>query len=133
MFEVNDTARLMNDIEVVISTLFLDVDRQNLVVRLEEVLSNYEIQRKTEVDIENDMLEKIDMYLSARKVKGMAENTLKGYRLELNAFAKKYDKPAVQINTADIRKYLASNSNWAVTTVDRKLTVIKSFFAWLVD
>ncbi|OIJ12648.1 integrase [Anaerobacillus alkalilacustris] len=133
MFEVNDTARLMNDLEVVISTLFLDVDRRKLVIRLEEVLSNYEIQRKTETDIEGDLQEKIDMYLSARQIEGMSDKTLEGYKLELKLFSEKIDKPIVQINTADIRKYLASNSSWMISTVDKKLSALKSFFAWMVE
>lgn len=133
MFEVNDTARLMNDLEVVISTIASDSDRNKLVVWLEEVLSNYQIQRKTEIDIENDMQEKIDMYLSARTIEGLSKKTLDGYKIELSLFARSIDKPTVQINTADIRKYLASNNNWMVSTVDRKLSAIKSFFGWLVE
>lgn len=132
MFEVNDTARLMNDLEVVISTLSLDVDRNKLVVRLEEVLSNYQIQRKTEVDIENDLQEKIDLFLSARTIEGLAEKTLKGYKIELGLFAKEIDKPTVQITTSDIRKYLSSNTKWMISTVDRKLSALKTFFGWLV-
>lgn len=133
MFEVNDTARLRNDLEVVISTLMLDVDRNKLVVRLEEVLSNYVINRRTETDIENDLQEKIDLFLDARTVEGFSDKTLKGYKIELGLFVKTVDKPVVQVNTSDIRKYLASNSSWMASTVDRKLSALKSFFSWLVD
>src|SRR4051812_49373717 len=98
MFEVNDTARIMNELEVVTSTIAPDVDRNKLVVRLEEVLSNYQIHRKTETDIENDLQEKIDLFLSARTIEGLSDKTLKGYRIELGLFAKTIDKPTVQIN-----------------------------------
>lgn len=129
---VNDTARLMNDLGVVISTISPDVESQKLVVRLEEVLSNYEIHRKTQKDIENDLTEKLDMYLSAMKIEGLKSLTLAGYRIELNMFAQFNDKAVVQITTADIRKYLAHNNDWMISTVDRKLSVLKSFFGWLV-
>src|SRR5690606_12206051 len=34
---------------------------------------------------------------------------------------------------SDIRKYLASNKNWQMSTVDNKLSRIKTFFGWLVQ
>lgn len=133
MFEVNDAARLMNDLEVVISTVDNDIERNKLVVWLEEVLSNYEIKRKTSIDVENDLLEKIDMFISARTIEGLSEKTLNGYKIELGMFSKTIDKPIVRITTTDIRKYLASNPKWMASTVDRKLSVLKAFFNWLVD
>ncbi|MBO1515649.1 tyrosine-type recombinase/integrase [Metabacillus sp. BG109] len=129
---MNDTARLMNDLDVVVSTLSPEIDINKLVVRLEEVLSNYEIHRKSQKDIENDIQEKIDIFLSARKVEGLSNLTLDGYKLELGLFAKYMNKAVVQITTSDIRKFLAHNENWMISTVDRKLSVLKSFFAWLV-
>ncbi|WP_243459750.1 site-specific tyrosine recombinase/integron integrase [Metabacillus bambusae] len=129
---INDTARLMNDLDVVVSTLSPEIDINKLVVRLEEVLSNYEIHRKSQKDIENDIQEKIDIFLSARKVEGLSNLTLDGYKLELGLFAKYMNKAVVQITTSDIRKFLAHNENWMISTVDRKLSVLKSFFAWLV-
>ena len=105
---------------------------QKLEVRFEEIMSNYEIHRKSEKDIEKDIQDKIELYLSARKVEGLAKETLRGYTGELNRFAKFIDKPVVQITTSDIRKYLSSNENNMASTVDRKLSAIKTFFQWLV-
>jgi site-specific recombinase XerD len=128
----NDTARLANDLLVIMSTLAPDVDMQVLPVRLEEVLSNYEIARKTQKDIENDFAEKLEIYLSARAIEGLSQKTLGGYKMELSMFAKYVNKAIVQITTSDIRKYLAHNPKWKITTVDGKLSVIKTFFGWLV-
>jgi site-specific recombinase XerD len=129
---INDTARLSNDLLVVMSTLSPDIEMQKLEVRLEEVLSNYEISRKTQKDIENDFADKLEIYLSARKIEGLASKTLKGYKMELSMFAKYVNKAIVQITTSDIRKYLGHNDKWMISTVDGKLSVIKSFFNWLV-
>lgn len=129
---INDTARLANDLLVVVSTLAPDVDMQVLPVRLEEVLSNYEIQRRTQKDIENDIQEKIEIFLSARKIEGLSDKTLDGYKIELGMFAEYVNKAVVQITTSDIRKYLAHNKTWMISTVDRKLSVLKTFFGWLV-
>nr|BDD47227.1 hypothetical protein 1 [Bacillaceae bacterium] len=70
---INDTARLMNDLQVTVSTIIPDVEMNKLVVRLEEVLGNYEIHRKSEKDIENDLIEKIDLFVYARKIEGLSE------------------------------------------------------------
>ncbi|HZH61764.1 MAG TPA: tyrosine-type recombinase/integrase [Metabacillus sp.] len=129
---INDTARLMNDLEVVVSTLAPDTVQDKLSIRLEEVLSNYDIHRKTLKDIENDLMDKIDIYLSSRTIEGLSHKTLDGYRIELIQFAKYINKPVVQITTSDIRKYLAHNSHWMISTMDRKLSVLKTFFCWLV-
>lgn len=129
----NDTARLANDLNVVISTLAPDVSMIKLEIMLEEVLSNYEIKRRTLTDIEKDLQEKIELFLSARTIEGLSKLTLQGYRLELNLFSKFVDKPVVQITTSDIRKYLAHNSELMASTVDRKLSALKTFFGWLVN
>jgi site-specific recombinase XerD len=128
----NDTARLSNDLQVIFSTLAPDIEMNKLEVRLEEVLSNYEIQRRTLKDIENDLAEKIEMYLSARAIEGLSDLTLQGSEGELKRFAEYINKPTVQITTADIRKYLASDKQWMMSTVDNKLSKIKTFFGWLV-
>lgn len=129
---VNDVARLMNDLNVIVSTVCPDVDMQVLPVRLEEVLSNYEIHRKTQKEIENDLQEKIEIYLSARKVEGLSHLTLAVYKNELGMFANFVNKAVVQITTSDIRKFLANNNKWMISTVDHKLSVVKSFFSWMV-
>ncbi|WP_368657617.1 site-specific tyrosine recombinase/integron integrase [Metabacillus halosaccharovorans] len=129
---INDTARLMNDLEVVVSTLAPETEQDKLSVRLEEVLSNYDIHRKTLKDIELDLQDKIELFLSSRKIEGLTKKTLDGYKIELELFAKYVQKPVVQINTSDIRKYLGHNNELMISTIDRKLSVIKTFFGWLV-
>jgi site-specific recombinase XerD len=128
----NDTARLANDLLVVMSTLAPDIETNKVEIRLEEVLSNYEIQRRTLKDIENDLAEKVEIYLSARAIEGLSDLTLQGAEGELKRFAEYVNKPTVQITTADIRKYLASDKQWMMSTVDNKLSKIKTFFGWLV-
>jgi site-specific recombinase XerD len=128
----NDTARLANDLLVVMSTLVPDIEMNKLEVRLEEVLSNYEISRRSEKDIKNDFNDKLETYLSARAIEGLSQKTLSGYKMELSMFAKHVNKAVVQITTSDIRKYLAHNTKWKITTVDGKLSVLKTFFGWMV-
>jgi len=130
---VNDTARLMNDMNVVTSIVSPDVDEVKLMHRLEEILSNYDIKRKTELDIEDDTAEKVEMFLAAKQLEGLSQLTLEGYIIELRMFCNFVNKAVVTITTPDIRSYLASNKDWQVGTIDKKLSVLKSFFGWLVQ
>jgi site-specific recombinase XerD len=129
----NDTVRLLNDLRVIASIIEPNIDLTKLSFRLEEVLANYNINRKTQSDTENDLYENIKLYINARKIEGLSNLTLAGYLLDLNKFAEYVNKPTAHINTSDIRKYLASNLNWEASTIGKKLDIIRSFFQWLVQ
>jgi hypothetical protein len=59
----NDASRLMMDLNTIVSTLCPEVDMNILPVRLEEVLCNYNIQRKSDLQMEKDLPEKMTLYL----------------------------------------------------------------------
>jgi integrase/recombinase XerD len=128
----NDTARLMNDLNVLVSTMYPDTDMNILPVRLEEVLCNYNIERKSDLQMEKDLPEKIQLYLASKKIEGLSKKTLKGYNSELNLFNRYCQKATALVTTADIRGYLASFDKAKVGTIGQKLSVLKSFFGWLV-
>lgn len=130
---INDTSRLMNDVRTIVSTISPDTDEIKLTHRLEEIINNYDVHRKSNDDIENDLQEKIEMYINARRIEGYSKVTLEGYQIELGMFGKFADKPISLVSTPDIRQYLASNESWQASTVDRKLSAIKAFFSWLVE
>lgn len=125
--------KLINDLTVVVSTLYPDADLVKLMPRFEEVLSNYKIERKTNIELKNDLPEKIEWFLNAKKVEGLSKLTIDGYRIELGLFANYVQKAVAQISTADIRGYLSFNPGLKLSTIDRKLSVIKNFFKWLVQ
>lgn len=129
---INDTSRLMNDLNTVVSTISPDVDMNALAIRLEEVLCNYDIQRKSDLQIVNDLPEKIELYLSSKKLEGLSAKTLKGYKSELGLFSKHCQKATVLITTVDIRNFLASYDKVKMSTISTKLSGLKSFFGWLV-
>lgn len=129
---VNDAARLVTDVRVVVEMLCPDVNLKKLALRLEEVFSNYKIQRKTTEDISLDMPEKIDMFIYARKLEGLSDLTLEDYERELRIFSNFVNKAVTQVTTSDIRKYLSSNKDNMMSTVSKKLSTLKAFFGWLV-
>lgn len=130
---INDTARLVNDLEVVVGTLSPELDINTLSLRLEEIMSNYEIHRKSFLEVAQDIPEKVKLFLSSKKLEGFSNQTLSDYAIELRLFDKYMDKAAVQVTTADIRGYLSSNDDLMMSTIGTKLSVLKSFFGWLVQ
>ncbi len=128
----NDTARLLMELETIASTLVPGADITKLKLRFEEVTNNYSIDRKTLEQLENDFADKIDFYIRAMRLEGYSEQTLYNSTLDLANFSKYVNKAVVQVTTSDVRKFLASNPKWAVGTVSKKLSTLKSFYKWMV-
>lgn len=128
-----DIARMLQELETVTSTLMPDADITQLKYRYEEVVSNYEVSRRTHSSLENDMNDKISLFISAKTMEGLSENTIQGYKRELILFDTFTNRPTVQISTPDIRKYLSSDESLKIGTIQKKLSVIRTFFSWLVD
>lgn len=129
---INDASRLQSDLHTIVTTLSPDILPDVLAIRLEEVLYRYQIEHRATQDMENDMEDKLELFLSSKRLEGLSEKTLKDYRMELRLFIKKNEKAVVQIQTPDIRAYLASLKNIQTSTIGKKLTVLKSFFGWMV-
>lgn len=128
----NDTARLLMELETMASTMVSDADIVKLKLRFEEVANNYSIDRKTVEELENDFADKIEYYLNALRLEGYSEQTLYGNKLDLNKFSQYVNKAVVQVNTADVRGYLASRPDWSNGTVAKKLSTLKAFYKWMV-
>lgn len=128
----NDVRLLINEVEAMVRTIQPDIDESKLSIRLEEIANNYAVQRKTVKEAAQDLDEKIDLFISAMRIEGLSEKTLAGYRIELNVFKRFINKGTTQIKTSDIRLFLGSNSKLKIGTISKKISVLKSFFGWLV-
>lgn len=82
--------------------------------------------------MEQDLPEKVALYLASKKIEGLSKNTLKEYKIELSLFARYCKKPTALISAADIRGFLASFESAKMSTLGQKLSVLKSFFGWMV-
>lgn len=69
--------------------------------------------------------------MAGKRLEGLSENTLKGYRLELRIFAEHVHKATEDVTTNDIRNYLGQFNNLKISTISGKLSALKSFFGWL--
>lgn len=78
-------------------------------------------------------LNKYTDYLTYER--NLSKNTVYNYSLDLNQFLSYVKKDIHEIETEDILafiKYLRAEKNYSVTTTNRKLSSIKSFFNYLV-
>ncbi len=104
-------------------------DRYKL--KLAGILSKYEVKREISEIFATDIQEKINVYLSAKKIEGLSEKTLQNYKYELDMFDKAVNKDTADITSNDIRLFLSRFDELAMSTLAKKLWVLKSFFGWL--
>ncbi|MCM3413506.1 site-specific tyrosine recombinase/integron integrase [Metabacillus litoralis] len=99
--------------------------------KLSQVISPYHVQLVENDEVHPDLHEKIKLFLSSKKIEGLSKNTLASYKLELRIFSEQVKKRTNEISTADIRVFLGSFEHLKMSSVSRKLSVLKSFFGWL--
>lgn len=118
-----------------IEDLNIDYSQQ---IKVEELITNllqeYTINRiSTELTI-SDIPEKITMYLQAKRLEGVNENTLQNYFYLLRKLSAKSHKQVKDINLNDLRSFLYEECKGnKESTVNVKVTYLQNFFKWLVD
>ena len=78
----------------------------------------------------------VHLFIAAKKIEGCSENTLKYYTNTLTHIIKTLDKSIYDIDTNDLRLYLAdyqNKHNTSKVTLDNIRRIMSSFFAWLED
>lgn len=99
--------------------------------KLSSILTKYHVKRVESDEVHPDLTEKIILFLSSKKLEGLSESTLEGYERDLNIFANHVKKKVSDVNAADIRVYLAIFKENKMSTIGKKLSILKSFFSWL--
>lgn len=101
-------------------------------------LEKYEIKIK-ESDIiitKKKNAELLQAFISAKKIEGCSEKTLHYYQSSIEHLFELVQKSVSEINTNDIRCYLADyqeKRNLGKVTVDNLRRIFSSFFSWLED
>jgi site-specific recombinase XerD len=105
---------------------------------LERTLWNVEIAEndgKTNTpDMSND--EFLTAFISAKRIEGCSEKTLKYYRSTISKLISDTDKHITHITTDDLREYLAEyqkDSTCSKSNIDNIRRILSSFFSWLED
>ena len=102
---------------------------------MQYVLFQYEITKKDE-NSEGSTLNLVDLFLSAKRVEGCSEKSLKYYHTTIQAMLFAVNKDVKQIETEDIRSYLTSYQQQKQScrvTIDNIRRILSSFFSWLED
>lgn len=78
----------------------------------------------------------LEAFIAAKKVEGCSEKTLAYYRNTVQDMLYSISKPAQQIMTDDLRKYLSAYQEQrkaGKVTIDNIRRILSSFFSWLED
>lgn len=127
----NAGEQMLTDVTTLIYEMFPSLDVEEVKNKLSSTLSKYHVQIVDLDEVHPDLNDKITIFLSSKKLEGLSVTTLKNYKLDLNIFANKVKKKVQDITSADIRVHLAEFNHLKMSSMGRKLTVLKSFFGWL--
>ena len=95
-------------------------------------ITSVKIEEQEQHTLDNSNL--ISIFLSAKKVEGCSEKTIKYYNACLIKLFSIIHKHAFHITTEDLRNYLADyeiKNSCSKTNIDNIRRILSSFFAWL--
>ena len=107
--------------------------------RLQEVLQHtlfdYEV---TKIENEKEISEQnyMELFLSAKRIEGCSEKSLKYYKATIEMMIATIGKSVKHIATNDIRRYLTEyqeKKKSSKVTIDNIRRILSSFFSWLED
>jgi phage integrase family protein len=108
---------------------------QKLQKTLQYILVNYEVT-KTQDKIKESEQNFIELFLSAKRIEGCSEKSLKYYQSTIETMVNNLQKEVKYIVTDDIRRYLTEyqqKNNSSKVTIDNIHRILSSFFSWLED
>ena len=103
---------------------------------LEIYLYNVSIEAKQEADTEQEEVDYLEVFLSAKRIEGCSEKTLIYYKNKIQQMLDSIGKSVCTIVTEDLRTYLAEyqkEKQSSKVTIDNIRRIFSSFFAWLED
>ena len=102
---------------------------------LQHTLFGYEVT-KVENDTENLEQDLVELFLSAKRIEGCSEKTLKYYNATIQAMLTCVGKGVRHIVTDDVSSYLTEyqeKNQSSKVTIDNIRRILSSFFSWLED
>lgn len=129
------TINIINEIIKLVPYLEADIKAQvKLRDKIGEQLNDYEITSRCTALVKGDILEKANIFLSCKRLEGLAESTSYNYKLMFKYMNDHFTKPVSMINTMDLRIFLAkAYADNQPSSINTKVWQIKAFFTWLQD
>ncbi|WP_066255586.1 tyrosine-type recombinase/integrase [Neobacillus drentensis] len=125
--------QILSDLLAALIELYPNIEVENTKSKLSTVLTEYYIQKVELGEVHPDLEDKIQLFISAKRLEGLSSITLDNYFLELSMFDDIVKKKAGDIATADVRMYLSQDGTLKISTIKMKLSILKSFFSWLAS
>lgn len=128
--------QLRKDLLMAVAKILGEDTANRLEVAFTMVLYKYKVEGKsTDIVVYDDSNNRIiKNYVASLRLEGKSELTIDQYYRIINIFLKVIGKPIKQINTGDIRYYLAkymADRRVEKTTLDNQRRAISAFFSWL--
>lgn len=106
---------------------------------LDRVLAEYDIQLReagTETALGPTNPELMESFLSAKRLEGCSDNTLRYYKAVLSRMINTTNEHVTHMRTEDLRQYLSDYelySHCSKANIDNIRRILSSFFSWLED
>ena len=126
---------LINDVIQEMIPFLNNAQAERLQMVLEHTLFNYEIAERESKDNDSEQ-NLVELFLSAKRIEGCSEKSLKYYNTTIQALLDGVGKPIKHIQTDDIRNYLTeyqTKKKSSRVTIDNIRRILSSFFSWLED
>ena len=126
---------LINDVIQEMIPFLNNAQAEKLQIVLQHTLFNYEIVESENKDASSEQ-NLVELFLSAKRIEGCSEKSLKYYNVTIQALLDGIGKPIKHIQTDDIRNYLTeyqARKKSSRVTIDNIRRILSSFFSWLED
>ena len=126
---------LINDVVQEMIPFLNNAQAEKLQMVLQHTLFNYEVVESENKDNDSEQ-NLVELFLSAKRIEGCSEKSLKYYNATIQALLDGIGKPIKHIQTDDIRNYLTeyqTKKKSSRVTIDNIRRILSSFFSWLED
>lgn len=131
--------RIITEIEQNMLSCLDNAQMEQLHHTLEHILWDVKISKDTSKQSFQGQLDNhdyIDLFISAKKVEGCSDKTLRYYKAVINKLFTTTDKHIMHITTDDLRQYLSEYqkiNDCSKGNIDNIRRIFSSFFSWLED
>ena len=126
---------LINDVIQEMIPYLNNAQAEKLQMVLQHTFFYYEIIEGENKDNDSEQ-NLVELFLSAKRIEGCSEKSLKYYNATIQALIDGVRKPIKHIQTEDIRNYLIEyqvEKKSSRVTIDNIRRILSSFFSWLED
>lgn len=126
---------LINDVIQAMLPYLNNLQAEKLQEVMQHTLFDYKILESESKDKQSEQ-NLLELFLSAKRIEGCSEKSLKYYEVTIKAMSMSIGKEVKHIQTDDIRSYLTNyqiNKKSSRVTIDNIRRILSSFFSWLED